>query len=82
MNGNLISGKGIVAVTGIVGTVIYAVRQIVLKDDLNEAKADIFRKIDDGEKRIEKSIKDSEKSTEKRIDTVIALIRNHPPNND
>ena len=82
MNGNLISGKGIVAVTGIVGTVIYAVRQIVLKDDLNEAKADIFRKIDDGEKRIEKSVKDSEKSTEKRIDTVIALIRNHPPNND
>ena len=73
------------AATGIVGTLAYAVgavRQVVLKDDLNEAKADIFKKINDGEKRIEKSIIQSEKSTEKRINTVIALITNHPPKND
>ena len=86
MNGIFSSAKGIAAlgttVFGIVGTLTYAVRQIVLKDDLDEAKADIFKKIDDGEKRIEKSIIQSEKSTEKRIDTVIALIKNHPPKND
>ena len=56
-----------------IGALVYTSRQIMTKDDLNETKKEVVKRID----RLEKRIDDLGSTLEGRFDTLLRIIR--PP---
>ena len=88
MNGSILHsvkefGLYAAAISGI-GTVVYTSRQVMTKDDLNETKEEVVKRIDTLENRtdkrtdrLEKRIDDLGSTLESRFETLLRIIR--PP---